>query len=82
MNVHVHIDRLVLDGIDSSAAPAALQTALQAELARLIGAAGLPLTQGTSLARVAAPQVALQAGAGAGTAGAAIAGAVYGAIAP
>jgi hypothetical protein len=42
MNVNVHIERLVLEGVPLAAnRRAALQTAVEAELARLIGHEGL-----------------------------------------
>ncbi len=43
MNVHVHIERLVLDGLPLQPAQApAVQSAVEAELARLLTADGLP----------------------------------------
>lgn len=54
MNVNLHIERLVLDGLPYTASEGeALGLALQAELARLLGQGGLPsLTPGGSIPRL------------------------------
>lgn len=81
MNVRLHIDRLVLDGIDVGAADRPrLQAAIEQELARLIGAGGISpeLAGGVALPSVRAPQIALAPDAKPAQLGAAIAGAVYG----
>ncbi|MFT3718297.1 hypothetical protein [Pseudorhodoferax sp.] len=65
----LHVDRLVLRGVDAADAPAVTQ-ALQAELQRLLaadGAAALAAHGGTAVLR--AGRVALPAGAGAATLG-------------
>lgn len=56
MNVRLHIDRLVLDGVPMSAAERPrLQAAVEAELARLIEANGIT----PALASGIAPQITL-----------------------
>jgi hypothetical protein len=55
MNVNIYIERLILDGVDVPYAQRpALQAALEAELARLIGEGGLTpgLAMGGSFPRV------------------------------
>lgn len=43
MNIHLHIERLVLDGVDVPGhRQAALQAALVSELSRLLAVGGLP----------------------------------------
>lgn len=55
MNVNVHIERLVLDGLDVDARDGdVIADAVRRELAKLIGAAPPPLSQGYSAARVRA----------------------------
>jgi hypothetical protein len=80
MKVQLHIERLVLDGIDNGGAPRLLQAAIQAELTRLIGEGGLGHAQGGAVARVSGPAISLQAGEPAALVGSKIAGAVYGGI--
>ena len=83
MSVRLHIDRLVLDGIDVRHADRPhLQSAIESELARLIAAGGLSpeLAGGIAMPSVRAPQIALKAGAKPAQLGAAIAGAVYGGV--
>lgn len=83
MNVRLHIDRLVLDGIDVSAADRPrLQAAIEQELTRLIGAGGISpeLAGGVALPSVRAPQIALAPEAKPAQLGTAIAGAVYGGV--
>lgn len=78
MTVHVHIDRLVLDGLALSAhAGPALSVAVEAELTRLIESAGLPLTNGLSVPRVAAPGITLDSGAAPGAVGTQVAGSLF-----
>jgi hypothetical protein len=60
MNINLHIERLVLDGI--TLAPNQrhlLQASVEAELTRLLGEGGLnsQLSEGLSLPRLQAPQV-------------------------
>jgi hypothetical protein len=58
MNVRLHIDRLILDGVPMSAADRPrLQAAVEAELARLIEANGIT----PALASGIAPQITLAA---------------------
>lgn len=54
MNINLHIERLVVDGLPyTSSEGAALGVALQAELARLLGQGGLaPVAPGGSLPRL------------------------------
>ncbi len=83
MRVRLHIERLVLEGLDvPTGAGAGLRQALEAELVRLIAAGGLAgwSARGAALAALPAPPI--------GTAGpprrlgAAIAGAVYAGLGP
>lgn len=83
MNITIHIERLVLDGLPLARHQAPLvQAAVEAELARLLAADGLApgLATGGVVPRLAAP--ALQVGADAGPThlGAQIAQSVYGGI--
>jgi hypothetical protein len=83
MNVRLHIDRVVLDGVDVAAADRPrLRAAIERELARLIGSGGIApdLARGAALPRVPAPPVELARGAKPAQLGNAIAGAVYGGI--
>jgi hypothetical protein len=80
MNVRLHIDRLVLDGVSVSAAGRPLlQAALETELARLVAAGGISpeLAGGMAVPSVRAPQVQIQRDAKPAQLGTAIAGAVY-----
>jgi len=82
MNVRLHIDRLVLDGMLLSAADRPhLQAAIESELARLIAARGLSpeLARGISVPVLRAPHV-ITRPEKAAQFGASIAGAVYGAV--
>jgi hypothetical protein len=83
MNVRLHIDRLVLDGIDVGPADRPrLQAAVEQELARLIGAGGLSpeLAGGVAVPSVRAPQIALAPDAKPAQLGTSIAGAVFGGL--
>jgi hypothetical protein len=83
MNVRLHIDRLVLEGIDlRSADRSQLQGAIEQELARLIGEHGLApqLASGGALPSVRAPQIAFAPDAKPAQLGSAIAGAVFGGV--
>ena len=77
MNVRLHIDRLVLDGVNVSAADRPrLQAAVEAELARLIEANGIS----PALASGVAPPITLAPKATPAQLGASIAGSLYGGI--
>lgn len=61
-DIHLHIDRLVLDGLPVSAADGpAVHAAITAELARLLGESGLGagFRQGGALAYVRGPELRL-----------------------
>jgi hypothetical protein len=63
-SIRVHIDRLVLDGVNVRAADRPhLQAVIEAELARLIATGGLSpaLANGGALPSVGAPRIALDA---------------------
>ena len=78
MNVEIHIDRLVLDGLDVPFAHrAALQAAIEGELARLV-AASAPRSQPLAVPSVRAPEI--RAGGTPAQLGNAIAGAVHKAV--
>lgn len=82
MNVKLHIERLVLDGVDGDGRPQLLQAAIEAELARLLAEGGLAaeLGAGGAMPRIAVPAIELAQGEAAGALGVRIAGAVYGGI--
>jgi len=83
MNVRLHIDRLVLDGVSVSAAGRPrLQAAIESELARLIAAGGISpeLTRGIAVPSVRAPQMALAPDARPAQLGVQIARSVYGGV--
>ena len=80
MTIHLHIERLVLDGFDAGD-PRQLQAALQAELTRLLAQGGLApaLVGGTRLASLTLAPATVQTAMGEST-GRQIAAAVYGGI--
>ena len=83
MSVRLHIDRLVLDGVNVRAADRPrLQTAIESELARLIATGGIApeLANGVAVPSVRAPQIALPQKNDATQLGTSIAGAVYGGV--
>jgi hypothetical protein len=83
MNVQLHIDRLVLDGLAVSAADRPrLQAAIEHELARLITANGISpaLAAGGAMPSIAVPQITLAPNAKPAQLGASIAGALYGGV--
>ena len=81
MNVHLHIDRLVIDGIDI-ADQQALTTALQAELARLLTEQGVaaPLENGGAWASLPPATLALTGNPTSAQIGRDIAQAIFGGI--
>ena len=83
MNVRLHIDRLVLDGVNLSAGGRPrLQAAIEAELTRLIAAGGLSpeLARGIAVPSVRAPQMTVTPDAKPAQLGSAIAASVYGGV--
>jgi hypothetical protein len=83
MSVRLHIERLVLDGVDVGPGQhQLLQAAVQAELARLLGQGALApeLMAGGAVARLAAPSISMAADATGAQVGTQVAGAVYGGI--
>lgn len=65
MNVRLHIDRLVLDGLDLAYADRGkLAAAVEAELARLIGAGGIGADLSTGAALDALQGASIQVGPG------------------
>jgi hypothetical protein len=81
MKVHIHIDRLVLDGLDvPHASRAGLRAAVEQELTRLVAGGGLAseLAGGVALPSVRAPQI--TAAGSPAQLGTSIAGAVYGGV--
>jgi hypothetical protein len=81
MSVHLHIDRLVLDGVNVRAADRPrLQAAIESELARLIAGGGISheLAQGIALPSVRAPRISLANDVQ--QLGTSIAGSVYGGV--
>lgn len=83
MNVRLHIDRLVLDGVSVSAGGRPrLQAAIEAELTRLIASGGISpeLARGIAVPSIRAPQMPLASDAKPAQLGSAIAGAVYGGV--
>lgn len=83
MNINLHIERLVLDGLDIAAGERRLlQFAVEAELARLLSAGGITaeLASGGALPRLAGNSIQLQHAKGPAEVGRQIAGALYGGI--
>jgi hypothetical protein len=83
MNIRLHIDRVVLDGIGLAAADRPhLRAAMESEIARLIGERGLSpeLAGGIAVPSVRAPGIELGADARPAQIGTAIAGAVMGGV--
>jgi hypothetical protein len=59
MTIHIHIDRLVLEGLPLGHHEGPLvQAAVEAELARLMGS-GTPPPSGGATARVTAPEISI-----------------------
>lgn len=83
MNLSVHIERLVLEGVALGPGQQhPLQAAIQAELTRLITTGGLAaeLAAGLALPRVSAPALTLPADGDGAALGCKIAASVYGGI--
>jgi len=83
MNVDLHIERLILEGVDLAPGQRpGLQAAVESELTRLLTEGGLApqLTAGGALPRVTSPAIQLGHGDAPTTLGRQIAGAVYGGI--
>ena len=83
MNINLHIERLVLDGVDTAPGQRhLLRAAVEAELTRLLSEGGLAqeLSGGGALPRIASPAIQLNGGNGPTPLGQKIAGAVYGGI--
>jgi hypothetical protein len=83
MNIDLHIERLILEGVDLAPGQRpGLQAAVESELTRLLTEGGLApqLTAGGALHRVTTPAIRLDRGNGPATLGHQIAGAVYGGI--
>ena len=80
-NIHLHIERLVLDGVPVNGAQA-LQGAVEAELGRLLAASGLAasLAAGAAVPSLRVGDIRLAAGQGVDVLGGQIAGAVFGGI--
>jgi hypothetical protein len=79
--IHVHVERLVLDGF-SRGESAAIASAVRAELGRLLTAQGLPpgLARGAALSSVDGGSLRMGAGTRPAAAGKGIARAVYGGL--
>lgn len=83
MNVRLHIDRLVLEGVSLGPGDGArLQAAVERELGRLISRNGLnpALLQGGAMPQIPAPAVRLDSAKKPAELGRQIAGAIYGGI--
>ncbi len=83
MNIQLHIDPLVLDGLDLAYADRSqLATSVETELSRLLSAGGLSsdFTSGASLATLSAGSIHVTPGASADHLGVQIAQAVYGGV--
>jgi hypothetical protein len=78
VNVNLHLERLVLDGVDVSAGDGeAIGRAVALELERLLAAGSSPEVRDFSAPAVRAASLALPPGAGSGPIGAGIARSVY-----
>jgi hypothetical protein len=83
MNINVHIERLVLEGLPvSSAQGPRLQAALQSELARLLGERGLHHPPGGAVPRLSAGSIRLASNGSSAQVGHQIARAVHRSLAP
>ena len=83
MNITLHIERLIVEGLDlPQRQRGALQAALEAELGRLLaqGEIGTHLAQGGAVPRLAAPAIQLPTNTDPTVLGTSIAQAVYGSI--
>ena len=83
MNVRLHIDRLVVEGLSVAGGDRArLQRRIESELARLIGAGGISaaLARGTAVPTVTAPDMPVHSGASVARLGSEIATSIYGGI--
>lgn len=83
MNINLHIERLILDGVViEPGRRGLLQATLEAELTRLLSAGGLSpdLTGGVALARVSARAIQLNTDVEAAELGRQLAGSIYGGI--
>ena len=83
MNVNLHIERLILEGLDVSAKERRMFTsAIEEELRQLLKAGGIGagLQGGGSTARITAPSIQLRRDTGTGQLGKQVAGAIYGGI--
>ncbi len=83
MNVNVHIERLVLEGLDVSPRDGdTIGMAVQRELTRLIGMDSPSLSQGFSVPSVRAAPLTLNAHAGAQIVAKGVARSIYGELTP
>jgi len=81
MNLDLHIDRLVVDGIRLRPADVpAMKQAIEAELGRLLQQPGSTPTASTSIASLALPGATLRPGAPARAVGSQVARSIYGGV--
>lgn len=83
MNINLHIERLILDGVDFAPGQQhLLQSIVASELARMLAEGGLSpsLAQGTNLSRVSANGIKINEGGEPAQLGKQIAQSVYGGI--
>jgi hypothetical protein len=83
MNINLHIERLVLDGVNIEPQQRPLlQQALQTELTRLLATGGLPqeFASGLAVPRISAPSIPLAANSNPALLGQQIARSAYGGI--
>jgi hypothetical protein len=83
MRIHVHIERLVLDGIPAEAGQVPrLRAAVEAELGRLLAEQAVPrlLLHGGAVARLSAPTFEMAPSSSPAGLGSQVAGAVHGAL--
>jgi hypothetical protein len=83
MNIELHIERLVLEGVELAPGQGRLlQAAVEAELVRLLGSGGIarPLVHGAALSRVNADAIQMTNEAGAAGLGTQIAASIYSGI--
>ncbi len=84
MNIRLHIERVVVEGMGlTSVEAASVLTAMEAELSALLAAGGVnPSFQSdTALASISVGAIGVEAGSGADALGRRVAGALYGGIA-
>jgi hypothetical protein len=83
MNLHLHIERLVLEGLPfATSQPAEIEAALGSELARLFGERGPEVVSGGAVPKLSAAPIQLSHGTGGAELGRKIARSLHGGLVP